>query len=119
MDSEIELRDLLEQFLERSLEPRLRKQLEELETVTQADFDELLLPASLLRGVIDEWEHDVKVELGYDALPLTFCEDAAGLPLTPDDRERWVAELSAQLGVTRERLGKMDLEEIFRRIREL
>jgi hypothetical protein len=119
MDSEIELKDRLEQFLERSLEPRLRRHLEELEIATRGDFDELLLPASLLRGVIDEWEHDVKVELGYEALPLIFCEEAARPPLAPDDRERWIAELSAQLGVAREQLGKMDLEEIFRRIREV
>jgi hypothetical protein len=39
-------------------------------------------------------------------------------PLTPEGRERWLTDLCTELDVTREQLGKMDLDAIFRRIRD-
>jgi hypothetical protein len=118
MSSECQLRDLLEEFLERTLEPRLRQQLEAGDIASQFDFDEALLPTALLRGVIDEWESDVKAELGYEALPVMCRGGDEHDPLTPQGRERWLTDLCTQLDVTREQLGKMDLDEIFRRIRD-
>ena len=117
MCSEGQLRDLLEQFLERTLEPRLRQQVEAGDIETQEDFEEALQPAVLLRGVIDEWESDVKSGLGYETMPPTCRDGKEYDPLTHEGRERWILELSAQLGVTREQLSKMDLDEIFQRIR--
>jgi hypothetical protein len=85
---------------------------------TQEDFEDALLPAALLRGVIDEWESDVKAELGYETMPPTCRDGKEYDPLTPEGRERWLAGLGTQLGLTREQRSKMDLAEIFRRIRD-
>lgn len=119
MCTEGQVRELLERFLERTLEPRLRQQIEAGDIETQEDFEEFLLPAALMRGVIDEWESDVKAELGYAAMPPTSRECQGDDPLTPEGRERWLTELSTQLGITREQLSRMDVDEVFRRIREV
>lgn len=91
MCSEGEVRDLLEQFLERVLELRLRRHVEAGEIETQEDFDEALLPAALLRGVVDEWESEVKTELGYETMPTTCCGVPEPYPLTPEDRRALIS----------------------------
>jgi hypothetical protein len=117
MFSESQTREVLERFLERVLEPRLRQAVEAGEIATQADFDEALLAAALLRGVLDEWESDVKAELGYDALQPMCGNDGLCEPLTPEEHAKWLADVATELGVTPEQLSTMELSEIFRRIR--
>lgn len=117
MSAEDRLAQALEQYLEDILEPRLRRQLRAGDIATQEDFDDALLPVAALRGVLDEWEADIRAELGYDALPTSRDTGEEHDVLTPEGRERWIAELSEQLGVTREQLSQMDLDEVFRRIR--
>ncbi len=50
MPSEEQVRELLEQFLEQVLEPRIRSLVESGEIEAQADFDDALLPAAALQG---------------------------------------------------------------------
>jgi hypothetical protein len=118
MPSESQLRELLEQFLDQVLEPRVRSLIESGEIETQADFDDALLPAAALRGTIDEWESDLKAALGYEAMPSAPQETVSGFS-SPEEREAWLAEVCSQLEVTREQLASMDLDAIFRKIREL
>ena len=117
MPSEQHVRELLEQFLEQVLEPRIRSLVESGEIESQADLDEALLPAEVLRGTIDEWESDLKTALGYESMPLA-SEEAVGGFSSPAEREAWIADLCERLEVTRDQLARMDLDGIFRKLSE-
>ena len=118
MPSENQIRELLEQFLEQVLEPRIRGLVESGEIESQAEFDDALLPVAALQGTIDEWAADLKTALGYTSMASTHREDADRFS-SPAERDAWVAEVCEQLDVTREQLANMDLDAVFRRIREL
>ncbi len=117
MRSEIEIREQLEAFLEQVLEPRVRRLMELGEIKAKVDLDDALHPLETLRGVIDEWEFDLKAELGYESMSATSGENPGEFS-SPTERAAWLRQLCEQLEVTQEQLADMDLEDVLRRIRE-
>ncbi|MCH5373621.1 MAG: hypothetical protein JJ992_06565, partial [Planctomycetes bacterium] len=60
MHTEDDVRRVMEEFLERTLEPRIRHQFQSGEIVTQEDFDDALSCIAGFQGVLAEWEDDLK-----------------------------------------------------------
>ncbi len=118
MPPEQQIVQLLEQFLERELEPRIRSLVESGEIGTRAYFEEALLPAAALVGTIEEWTTDLKASLGYEAMPLTATPDTASGFASDAQREAWIAEVCEQLEVTREQLGDINPDTVFRNIHQ-
>jgi hypothetical protein len=118
MPTEHDIIPLLEQFLEQELEPRLRSQVESGEIATQADFDEALLPVAAVLGTIEEWMTDLKSGLGYEAMPPTAPQDPLASFADDAQREAWIAEVCEQLEITPEQLAELDLDAVFRSIRQ-
>jgi len=66
--TEHEIVGLLRGYLQETLEPQIRERVESGDIASQEELDDALVTA-MLRGLIEQWESELKEELGYNDMP--------------------------------------------------
>jgi len=123
--TEHEITGLLREYLEETLEPQIREKVLSGGIASQEELDDALATVAL-RGLIDQWESELKEELGYNDIPEVSKategkvgrdwaeEERRVANMTPEERERKLAEFQDE----HPEYSGMSVEDIFAKIRE-
>jgi hypothetical protein len=123
--TENEIAGVLKEYLEATLEPRIREGVKSGDIASQREFDACLTTV-MLRQLIEQWESDLKEKLSYSDMPETpgvtkraleqeWAEQEDRIAhMTPEERGQKLAEFQDE----HPEYTGLSLTDIFRKIRE-
>ena len=123
--TEHEITGLLKEYLKETLEAQIREKVESGDIASQREFDASLVTV-VLRRLIEQWESDLKENLGYSDMPEArrvteraleqeWAEQEGRIAhMTPEKREQKLAEFQDE----HPEYAGLSLTDIFTKIRE-